>query len=355
MISLQQLLKAAVRQGASDLHITAGSPPVLRVDGEIARIKADELTSDDTRTLCYSILTEAQKNRFESAREMDFSFGIKDVARFRANYFFQRGTVSAVFRRVPNEIPEIEALGLPANLSELVKYATGLVLVTGPTGSGKTTTIAALIDRINRDMRGHIITIEDPIEYVHSHKNSIVNQREIGIDTDSFASALKNVLREDPDVVLIGEMRDLETVESALITAETGHLVFATLHTNSAIQTINRIVSVFPSDQQERIRVQLSFVLNAIVSQRLLPAIAGGQVAALEILFLNTNIRNLIRENKLHQIYGMMQVGQDRTGMVTMNQSLLKLLVKRKIDVKVAFENSPDPDELDKLLKQAGI
>jgi twitching motility protein PilT len=355
MITLQQLLKAAVKQNASDLHIVAGAQPSLRVDGQIMRVKADVLNPDDTRKLCYSILTDAQKNKFETTKELDFSFGIKDLARFRANYFFQKGSVSGVFRRVPTAIPEIESLGLPLSVLEVVKYSTGLVLVTGPTGSGKSTTIASLVDKINRETRGHILTIEDPIEYVHEHKNCIVNQRELGTDTTGFAIALKHVLREDPDVCLIGEMRDLETIEAALIIAETGHLVFATLHTNSAVQTINRIVSVFPSDQQERIRVQLSFVLNAVISQRIMPAIGGGMVAAAEILFLNTNIRNLIRENKLHQVQGMMQVGQERTGMITMNQSLVKLLVKRKIDVKVAFEYTPDPDELDKLLKQAGI
>lgn len=355
MISLQQLLKAAVKQGASDLHIVAGSPPVLRVDGQIVRVKSQELTADDTRKLCYSILTDSQKNKFETTKELDFSFGIKDLSRFRGNFFMQRGAVSGVFRRVPNEIPDLELLGLPSAVYDVVRYPTGLVLVTGPTGSGKSTTIASLIDKLNREMRGHIITIEDPIEYVHPHKNSIVSQREIGMDTAAYAQALKYALRQDPDVCLIGEMRDLETIESAMIIAETGHLVFATLHTNSAIQTINRIVSVFPSDQQERIRVQLSFVLNAIISQRLVPAINGGMVAAIEVLFLNTNIRNLIRENKLHQVYGMMQVGQEKSGMITMNQSLLKLVMKRKIEMKTAFEVSSDPDELDKLLKQAGV
>lgn len=355
MISLQQLLKAAVKQGASDLHIVAGSQPVLRVDGQMVRVKTDKLSSDDSRKLLYSILTDSQKNRFESQKELDFSFGIKDLARFRANYFFQKGAVSGVFRRVPNEIPDIEMLGMPPSILEVVKYPTGLVLVTGPTGSGKTTTLAALIDKINRELRGHIMTIEDPIEYVHDHKNSIVNQREVGMDTTGFATALKHVLREDPDVCLIGEMRDLETIESALTIAETGHLVFATLHTNSAIQTINRIVGVFPAEHQERIRVQLSFVLNCIISQRLIPAVSGGMAAAVEMLFLNPNIRNLIRENKLHQVYGMMQVGQDRTGMCTLNQSIVKLLLKRKIDMKAAFEFTPDPEELDKLLKQAGL
>ncbi len=355
MISLQQLLKAAVKQGASDLHIVAGSPPVLRVDGGIVRIKSEDLNADDTQTICYSILTDAQKAKFETLKELDFSFGIKELSRFRANYFMQKGAVSAVFRRVPNQVPDIEMLGLPQSVQEVLKYPTGLVLVTGPTGSGKSTTLASLIDKINKDMRGHIITVEDPIEYVHPHRNSIVNQREIGVDTASFAHALKYILRQDPDVCLIGEMRDLETVEAALVVAETGHLVFGTLHTNSATQTINRVISVFPSDQQDRIRVQLSFVLNAIISQRLLPAINGGMVAAVEVLFLNTNIRNLIRENKLHQVYGMMQVGQEKSGMITMNQSLLKLVLKRRIELKTAFEFSSDPEELDKLMKTAGV
>ena len=355
MITLQQLLKACVKQNASDLHIVAGSPPVLRVEGKIVRVKTDELSADDARKLCYSILTDAQKSRFEATKELDFSFGVKNMARFRANLFFQRGVVSGVFRRVPLEVPDFETLGLPAIIQETTRFPNGLVLVTGPTGSGKTTTIAGLIDKINREMRGHIITLEDPIEFIHSHKNSIVNQREVGGDTVNFKVALKHILRQDPDVCFLGELRDLETIETALIVAETGHLVFGTLHTNSAIQTINRIVSVFPTDQQDRIRVQLSFVLNAVISQRLIESLDGGLIPVTEVMLLNTNIRNLIRENKLHQVYGMMQVGQDRTGMITMNQSLLKLIMKRKVDLRAAFEISPDPEELDKLLKQAGI
>ena len=355
MITLQQLLKACVKQNASDLHIVAGSPPVLRVEGKIVRVKTEELSADEARKLCYSILTDSQKSRFEATKELDFSFGVKNMARFRANLFFQRGVVSGAFRRVPLEVPEFDKLGLPAVIQETTRFPNGLVLVTGPTGSAKTTTIAGLIDKINREERGHIITLEDPIEFVHSHKNCIVNQREIGADTVNFKVALKHILRQDPDVCFLGELRDLETIETALIVAETGHLVFGTLHTNSAIQTINRIVSVFPTDQQDRIRVQLSFVLNAVVSQRLVESIEGGQIPVTEVMMLNTNIRNLIRENKLHQVYGMMQVGQDRTGMITMNQSLLKLIMKRKIDLRAAFEVSPDPEELDKLLKQAGI
>lgn len=355
MITLHQLLKAAVKQGASDLHIVAGSPPVLRIDGRIVRVKTKDLSGEDTRKLCYSILTDSQKSLFEENKELDFSFGIKSMARFRGNLFFQRGAVSGVFRRIPLEIPDFRVLGLPPSVERVTSFPSGLVLVTGPTGSGKSTTIAALIDKINRERRGHIITIEDPIEYVHVHKNCIVNQREVGSDTHGYRVALKAMLRQDPDICLMGEMRDLETIEAALVIAETGHLVFATLHTNSAVQTINRIVSVFPAEQQARIRVQLSFTLNAIISQRLLPAAKGGVVAAMEFLLMNTTIRNLIRENKLHQVYGMMQVGQEKTGMMTLNQSLLNLVLKRKVDIRNAFAVTSDPEELDKLLKQAGI
>lgn len=355
MITLQQLLKAAVKQNASDLHIVAGSPPTLRVEGKIVRIKAAELTAETTQSLCYSILTESQKGKFEATKELDFSFGVKSTARFRANLFYQRGAVSGVFRKIPVEIPDLEELQVPPIIKELVNAPAGLILVTGPTGSGKSTTIAALIDKINRERRGHIVTLEDPIEYVHAHKNCIVNQREVGIDTVSYRSALKHVLRQDPDVVLMGELRDLDTIESALTIAETGHLVFSTLHTNSAIQSINRVVNVFPAEQQDRIRMQLSLTLHAIISQRLVPGRNGGMVPAMEVLMMNTNVRNLIRENKLHQVYGMMQVGQDKSGMVTLNQSLSRLVLARKVEVKTAFLYSNDPDELDKLLKQAGV
>ena len=355
MITLHQLLKAAVKQDASDLHIVAGAPPVLRVESRIIRVKTDSLSTEDARKLCYSILTDAQKSRFEATKELDFSFGITGLGRFRSNLFFQRGSVSGVFRRISNEIPALDVLGLPKMIQDLINYPTGMVLVTGPTGSGKSTTIASMVDRINQTLRGHIITIEDPIEYIHNHKNCIVNQREVGSDTSSFRLALRQLLRQDPDVCVLGELRDHETIESAMIVAETGHLVFATLHTNSAVQSISRIVGVFPAEQQDRIRMQLSMVLNAIVSQRLLPCTKGGMVPAVEVLILNPNIRNLIRENKLHQIYGMMQVGQDKTGMMTMNQSLMKLVLKRRVDLQTAFANSNEPDELDKLLKQAGI
>jgi len=355
MITLQQLLKAAVKQNATDLHLVSGSPPVLRVDGRVVRIKAEELTPDMTQKLCYSILTESQKGKFEATKELDFSFGIKSTARFRGNLFFQRGAVSGVFRKIPIDIPELDMLQVPPVVRDLVRTPAGLILITGPTGSGKSTTIAALIDKINQERRGHIVTLEDPIEYVHPHKSCIVNQREVGVDSVSYRSALKHILRQDPDVVLMGELRDLDTIESALNVAETGHLVFSTLHTNSAAQSINRIVNVFPAEQQERIRMQLSLTLTAIVSQRLLPGREGGMVPVFEALIMNTTVRNLIRENKIHQVYGMMQVGQDRSGMITMNQSLSKLVITRKIDVKTAFLFSHDPDELDKLLKQAGV
>lgn len=355
MINLQQLLKTVVKQGASDLHLVAGSPPALRIDGRIVRVKSRDLTADETRNLVYSVLTDEQKAIFEERKELDFSFGIKGMARFRVNLMFQRGAVSGVFRRVPFEIPELMSLGLPSVISDMASYPNGLVLITGPTGSGKSTTIAAILDKINRERRGHIITIEDPIEYIHEHKQCIVNQREVSVDTNSYAQALKYLLRQDPDVCMIGELRDLETIETALQVAETGHLVFATLHTNSAVQSINRLVNVFPADQQDRIRTQLSLTLQAVVSQRLIPMIEGGQVAALEVLVMNSSVRNLIRENKLHQVYGMMQVGQNKTGMITLNQSLLNLILKRKIDIKTAFEESPDVEELDQMLKKAGI
>ena len=355
MISLHQLLKATVKQKASDLHIVAGAPPALRINGRITRVKTDNLNVEAARKLCYSILTDAQKSEFEEKKELDFSFGIKNMARFRANFFYQRGAVSGVFRRIALDVPDLETLTLPRSIQETVNFPNGLILVTGPTGSGKSTTIAGLIDKINKERRGHIITLEDPIEYVHSHQNCIVNQREIGSDSNSYKNALKYVLRQDPDVCVLGEMRDLETVEAALTIAETGHLVFATLHTNSAIQTINRIVGLFPADQHDRIRSQLSFVLCAVISQKLLPATTGGRLSACELLMLNPSIRNLIRENKLHQIYGMMQVGQEKSGMVTLNQSLMDLILKRKVELRQAFMASPDPEELDKMLKKAGI
>jgi twitching motility protein PilT len=355
MITLLQLLKFATDQGASDLHIVAGSQPALRINGRVVRVKSDILSKEITRKLCYSVLSDAQKGKFEEAKELDFSFDVKNLARFRANYFFQKNSVSGVFRRVPVVIPKFSDLNLPDTIADLTNLPFGLVLVTGPTGSGKSTTIASMLDKINTERFGHIVTMEDPIEFVHTHKNCIVNQREIGTDTFGYKSAMKYLLRQDPDYCLLGELRDLETIEAALNTAETGHLVFGTLHTNSAVSTINRIVNVFPSEQQERIRVLLSFTLQAVISQRLLPSLQGGRVAAIEFMLMTTSIRNLIREGKLHQVPAMMQVGQERSGMITMNQSLMNLIIKRKIDVKTAFASSPDPDQLDGLLKRAGI
>ncbi len=355
MITLLQLLKFATDQGASDLHISAGSQPSLRVNGRMVRVKMEPLAKENTRKLCYSVLSDLQKSRFEESKELDFSFDVKNMARFRANYFFQKGSVAGVFRKVPVNIPRFQDLNLPHAVAELTNLPYGLVLVTGPTGSGKSTTIAAMIDKINSEHFGHIMTMEDPIEFIHSHKNCVVNQREVGADTASYKNALKYVLRQDPDYCLLGEMRDLETIEAGLTVAETGHLVFATLHTNSAVATINRMVSVFPGEQQERVRTLLSFVLQGVISQRLLPSLQGGRVAAMELMIMNPSIRNLIRENKIHQIPSMMQVGQEKSGMITMNQSLMSLIIKRKIDVKTAFASSPDPEQLDQLLKKAGV
>jgi twitching motility protein PilT len=355
MISLMQLLKFAVEQGASDLHIVAGSQPALRVNGRIVRVKAETMDRETTKKVCYSILSDVQKSRFEEQKELDFSFEVKNMARFRANYFYQRNSVSGVFRKVPVIVPSFQEMGLPSGIGDLTNLPYGLILVTGPTGSGKTTTIASLIDKINTERHGHIVTLEDPIEFIHTHKNCIVNQREIGTDSSAYKTAMRYLLRQDPDYCMLGELRDLDTIETALTTAETGHLVLATLHTNSAVASVNRLVSVFPAEQQERIRVMLSFSLQAVISQRLLPGLSGGRVAAIEFLLMSTNIRNLIRENKMHQIASMMQVGQDKSGMVTLNQSLLNLILKRKIDVKTAFGASVEPEQLDIMLRKAGV
>lgn len=355
MINLQQLLKTVVKQKASDLHLVAGAPPALRIDGRIVRVKSRPLSPEEVQALCYSVLTDDQKSRFENKKELDFSFGIKGTARFRGNLMFQRGVVSGVFRRIPLEIPDLSSLGLPAIVDEIANLSHGLVLVTGPTGSGKSTTVAAIINKINQERRGHIVTIEDPIEFIHEHKGCIINQREVTVDTLTYADSMKYILRQDPDVCAIGEMRDLETIEAALTVAETGHLVLATLHTNSAVESVTRMVNVFPSEQQERIRLQISSSLSAVITQHMLPLREGGTVVAAEVLMLNTSVRNLIREDKLHQIYGMMQVGQNKSGMITMNQSLLNLILKRKIDIKDAFEESPDVEELDGMLKRTGV
>lgn len=354
-MNLQNLLKTMVEQKASDLHITSQSPPVLRVNGIIIKIKIPELSSADTKALCYSVLNEKQKSEFEEKKELDFSFGVKGLSRFRANLSYQRGAVSGAFRQIMYEIPTLKELGVPLIVSELTKKKNGLVLVTGPTGCGKSTTLAALIDKINQEEQGHIVTIEDPIEYVHKNKNCIINQREIGSDTTSFNEGLRHILRQDPDYILVGEMRDLETVETALRIAETGHLVFATLHTNSAVQTITRIISIFPSHQQTLIRTVLSFVLQGVICQDLLPSTHNSRVLATEVLIPNPGIRHLIRDDKIHQIYSQMQMGQNHSDMVTMNQALMSLLVRTQISVKTAFEASTDPDELDNMLKKAGL
>jgi twitching motility protein PilT len=327
----------------------------MRVNGQIVRVKMEELSAQDSKDLCYSVLTDEQKASFEEKKELDFSFGIKNLARFRGNLFVQKGYVSGAFRRIPYKVPKLVDLGLPPVVQSLLDVPYGLILVTGPTGSGKTTTIAAMIDHLNEHRNGHIMTVEDPIEYLHQPKNCIINQREVGPDTWSFRSAVKHLLRQDPDFCLIGELRDLDTIEEAVKLSETGHLVFATLHTNSAVQTVSRLVSVFPSEQQERVRILLSFVLQGIITQQLLPGTEGGLTCCPEILIPTPAVRNLIRENKMHQIYGTMQTGQNRTGMVTMNQSLMSLLLKRKIDMKIGFEASPDPEELDQMLRKAGV
>jgi len=354
MASLYEFLKVMIDRGASDLHITAGSPPRIRVDGKLVPISDKPLTPAETKALCYSILTDSQKHRFEEKNELDLSFGVKGLSRFRANIFMQRGTVAGAFRMIPFRIKSFSELGLPPVVNELVKRPRGLILVTGPTGSGKSTTLAAMIDKINSERNEHIITIEDPIEFLHSHKKSIVNQREVNADTASFRDALKYVLRQDPDVVLIGEMRDLETIEAALTVSETGHLTLATLHTNTAVQTINRIIDVFPAHQQEQIRVQLSFVLEGIIAQQLIPRKSGkGRVLAVEVFIPTPAIRNLIREDKTHQIYSMMQTGQSKYGMQTMNQSLFNLYMRGELSYEDALRKSPEPEELLNMMQRA--
>ena len=357
-LSLSDLLKKLIEQGGSDLHLTTNTPPQVRVDGGLKPLDGFKtLTSADTKQLAYSVLTDAQKHRFEESLELDFSFGVRGLSRFRANLFNQRGAVGCVFRAIPYEIRSFEDLSLPTVVTKLCDKPRGLILVTGPTGSGKSTTLAAMIDKINRERHEHIMTIEDPIEFLHNHKSCLVNQREVGSDTKGFAEALRTALRQDPDVVLVGEMRDLETIESALRIAETGHLTFATLHTNSAASTINRIIDVFPSNQQAQIRAQLSLVLEGIMCQALLPRASGqGRVAALEILVPNSAIRNLIREDKIHQIYSMMQTGQEKYGMQTFNQALATLYHKRLISLDLAMQRSNNTDELRDLIEHgAGL
>src|SRR6476660_3636555 len=357
MATLPELLNTLVAQEGSDLHITTDTPPQIRVHGHLRRLDGPDMTPAVTKQLTYSVLTDSQKKRFEETLELDFSFGIKGLARFRCNMFNQRGAVGAVYRLIPEKIRSFQELGLPPVLANLAERPRGLVLVTGPTGSGKSTTLAAMIDKINSERNEHILTIEDPIEFVHQHKGCLVNQREVHQDTQGFSNALRAALREDPDIVLIGELRDLETIESALRIAETGHLTFATLHTNSAAQTINRIIDVFPAHQQSQIRAQLSFVLEGILCQSLLPKASGkGRCLAMEILVPNSAIRNLVREDKIHQIYSMMQTGQAQFGMQTFNQSLASLYFKKQITLTTALSHSSNPDELQEMINRgAGL
>ncbi|MES2528492.1 MAG: type IV pilus twitching motility protein PilT [Bdellovibrionota bacterium] len=349
-LQIQQLFKVMVDNGASDLHLSVGTAPGMRISGDIVRVKVGSLTPDDTKRLIYQILTEKQKAELEKNLELDFSFGIKGMARFRANVFYSKGSVAGVFRQIPSLIPDFEALGLPPVLLEMVNVSSGLFLVTGPTGSGKSTTLASIIDKLNSNSPSHIITLEDPIEFVHQHKLSLVNQREVGADTLSFSKGIKSLLRQDPDIVLVGELRDPETIEAALTIAETGHVVFGTLHTNSTVQTINRIINVFSHEQQEQIRTLLSFVLQGVVAQQLLPKIPKGRCLVQEILRITPAIRNLIREDKVHQIYSQMQIGQEETGMNTMNQHIKKQLDAGLISPETAMTNSNNPEELTRML-----
>jgi len=350
MVNLRDLLQEMIEKRASDLHITAGVPPQLRIDGEIVSTDHEVLTPEDTLRITYSILNEEQQKRFEREHELDFSFGVKGLSRFRANVFLQRGVVSLAIRQIPYELLSFKELGLPPVVEQLATRQRGLILVTGPTGSGKSTTLASIIDKINRERRCHIITIEDPIEYVHQHKKSIVNQREVRADTESFAAALKHVLRQDPDVILIGEMRDLETMAAALTIAETGHLALATLHTNSTFESINRIVDMFPPSQQGQVRAQLAFVLEAVIAQQLIPRANGkGRVLVAEVMVCTPAIRATIRDDKIHQIYGLMQAGQ-KYGMQTMNQALFNAYLKRDISLEEAMRRSPDPQELSNMI-----
>lgn len=351
-LNLKDLLHEAIKRGASDLHITAYTPPQFRIDERLVPIEAPPLTPDDTKRLCYSMLNEEQVKRFESDKELDLSFGIEGLSRFRVNVFVQRGCVGGAIRSIPFDIMSFEKCGLPVKVaSNLCKLPKGLILVTGATGSGKSTTLASMIDNINSQRHCHIVTIEDPIEYVHKNKKAIVDQREVNSDTHSFAQALKHVLRQDPDVILIGEMRDLETIEAALVIAETGHLVFATLHTSDCVQTINRVIDVFPAHQQQQVRTQLSFVLMGVLSQQLIPRIGKGRALALEVLIVNPAVRSLIRESKVHQIYSVIQTSQ-KESMKTMNQSLYELYINKTITLDEAMSRSTNTEDLERLLRR---
>lgn len=349
MVTLRELLELMVKKNSSDLHITVGSSPILRIDGKLVKTDYDILSPEQTKKLAYSVMNERQRQKFEENSELDLSFGVEQLSRFRCNVFMQRGNVAMALRQIPHMIQTFSELGLPEVVPKLADLPRGLVLVTGPTGSGKSTTLAALIDKINDERNLHIITVEDPIEYLHKHKNCLVNQREVHSDTKSFAASLKYALRQDPDVVLIGEMRDLETMEAALTISETGHLAFATLHTNSSAEAVNRIVDVFPTNQQEQVRVQLSFVLQGIISQQLIPRIGGGRALAAEILVATPAVRAVIRDDKIHQIYSLIQAGQ-KFGMRTMNQSLYDLYKGKKIHHDDAVGRSSNIQELEEMI-----
>ena len=354
MVNLRELLEKMIELKASDLHVTAGLPPQFRIDGLITSSDYEVLSPDDCTRLAYSVLNDEQKKRFENEKELDLSFGVAGLSRFRCNVFVQRGVTTTAIRQIPYEILGFRALGLPKIVTDLSTRSKGLILVTGPTGSGKSTTLASLIDKMNTDRRGHIVTIEDPIEYVHEHKRCIVNQREVKADTESFAAALKHVLRQDPDIILIGEMRDRETMQAALTIAETGHLCLATLHTNSTFESINRIVDSFPAEQQPQIRAQLAFVLEAVLTQLLVPRANGkGRVLVPEILVCTPAVKATIREGKIHQIYGQMQAGA-KFGNQTMNQALHNAVINRLISVEDALSRSSDRDELQQMLGSVG-
>ena len=353
-LNLRTLLEEMISRGASDLHITANDRPKLRVDGDIQNATVgDVMTPKDTLTLAYSVLTETQKKRFEQEDELDFSFGIQNLARFRGNVFKQRGCVSIVIRMIPFNVRTFAELGLPPIVAQLAERPRGLILVTGPTGSGKSTTLAAIIDKINKERKGHIVTVEDPIEFIHRHQSCIVNQREVGTDTKDFRTALKYALRQDPDVILVGEMRDLDTISSALTIAETGHLALATLHTNSAAESINRIIDVFPSNQQPQVRAQLAFVLEGVMTQTLLPRMSGrGRVMAMEIMVATPAVRALIRDDKIHQIQSSMQAGK-KWGMQTMNDSLFQLYTNKEVSAEECARVSPEPNEFMRMIGES--
>ncbi|OFX16851.1 MAG: type IV pili twitching motility protein PilT [Armatimonadetes bacterium RBG_16_58_9] len=347
---MDDLLREACERGSSDLHLTVGLPPMLRIDGTLVRTNYSPLAPNDSQRLVYDILTSDQVQTFEKTHELDFSYGLEGVGRFRVNVYRQRGSVGAALRSIPDQIPTFEQLGLPLKLRDLCRNHSGLILVTGPTGSGKSTTIACMVDTVNCERGCHIMTMEDPIEYLHRHKRAMINQRELNTDTDSFANALRAVLREDPDVIVVGEMRDLETIAAALTLAETGHLVFGTLHTRNAPQTIDRVVDVFPPHQQDQIRVQLSNTMEAVIAQQLLPRLGGGRIAAVEIMIATAAIRNLIREGKTHQLYSAVETGA-QFGMQTMDKTLAELHRSGQITHEEAVTRSIDRENFKRFLQ----